>query len=41
MSLAAMFIERVVLVFPSTLHGDARPYGAGDVLLTLLMTLGC
>jgi hypothetical protein len=40
LSLAAMFIERVVLVLPSTLHGDARPYGAGDVVLALLMTLG-
>jgi hypothetical protein len=40
LSLAAMFIERTVLVLPSTLHGDARPYGAGDVVLALLMTLG-
>ena len=40
LALAAMFIERIVLVLPSTLHGDARPYGAGDVVLALLMTLG-
>ena len=40
LSLAAMFIERIVLVLPSTLHGDARSYGAGDVVLALLMTLG-
>jgi hypothetical protein len=29
-----------VLVLPSTLRGDVRPYGAGDVVLALLMTLG-
>jgi hypothetical protein len=40
LSLIAIFIERFVLVLPSTLHGGVRPYGAGDVLLTLLMTLG-
>jgi hypothetical protein len=40
LSLIAMFVERVVLVFPSTLQLGIRPYGAGDVLLTLLMTLG-
>jgi hypothetical protein len=40
LSLAAMFIERIVLVLPSTLRGDVRPYGAGDVVLALLMTLG-
>ena len=40
LSLIAIFIERLVLVLPSTLRMGVRPYGAGDVLLTLLMTLG-
>ena len=40
LSLIAIFIERIVLVLPSTLQMGVRPYGAGDVLLTLLMTLG-
>ena len=40
LSLAAIFIERIVLVLPSTLQRGVRPYGAGDVLLALLMTLG-
>jgi hypothetical protein len=39
MSLLAVFVERIVLVFPSTaLMGGS--YGATDILLTLLMTLG-
>ncbi len=40
LSLIAIFIERIVLVLPSTLQMGVRPYGAGDILLTLLMTLG-
>jgi hypothetical protein len=40
LSLLAMFLERIVLVLPSTVQAGVRPYGAGDVLLTLLMTLG-
>jgi hypothetical protein len=40
LSLIAIFIERIVLVLPSTLRMGVRPYGAGDILLTLLMTLG-
>jgi hypothetical protein len=40
LSLLAIFIERIVLVLPSTLQMGVRPYGAGDILLTLLMTLG-
>jgi hypothetical protein len=35
-----MFIERIVLVLPSTLRGATAPYGAGDVLLTVLVTAG-
>lgn len=40
LSLLAIFIERIVLVLPSTLQPGIAPYGALDVLLTLLMTLG-
>jgi Ni/Fe-hydrogenase subunit HybB-like protein len=40
LSLTAIFIERIVLVLPSTVHPGTGPYGAADVLLTLLMTLG-
>jgi uncharacterized membrane protein len=40
LSLIAIFLERVVLVLPSTLQPGARSYGAADVLLTLLITLG-
>src|SRR5262245_2271232 len=40
LSLIAMFLERIVLVLPSTVQTGVRPYGAGDILLTLLMTLG-
>jgi hypothetical protein len=40
LSLTAIFLERIVLVLPSTLPLAVRAYGAGDVLLTLLMTLG-
>jgi hypothetical protein len=29
-----------VLVLPSTLQGGVRAYGAGDLLLTVLMTAG-
>jgi hypothetical protein len=35
----AIFIERLVLVLPSTLASGAA-YGASDILLALLMTLG-
>ena len=40
LSMIAIFLERVVLVLPSTLQPGVRPYGAGDVLLAILMTLG-
>ena len=40
LSLLAIFIERIVLVLPSTLQPGIASYGAVDVLLTLLMTLG-
>jgi hypothetical protein len=40
LSLTAIFLERIVLVLPSTLQTGVGPYGAGDVLLTVLMTLG-
>jgi hypothetical protein len=32
--------ERIVLVLPSTVQAGVGAYGAADVLLTLLMTLG-
>jgi hypothetical protein len=40
MALAAIFLERIVLVLPSTVKVGGGPYGAADVLLTLLMTAG-
>ena len=40
LSMTAIFIERIVLVLPSTLQPGSVSYGAADVLLTLLMTLG-
>jgi Ni/Fe-hydrogenase subunit HybB-like protein len=40
LSLTAIFIERIVLVLPSTVHPGTGPYGAADILLALLMTLG-
>jgi hypothetical protein len=40
LSLTAIFLERIVLVLPSTLQGGVRAYGAGDLLLTVLMTAG-
>jgi hypothetical protein len=40
LSLVAIFLERIVMVLPSTLQGVTAPYGAADVLLTLLMTAG-
>jgi hypothetical protein len=40
LTLIAIFIERIVLVLPSTAQASAGPYGAADVLLTLLITLG-
>ena len=39
LALLAIFIERLVLVLPSTLASGAA-YGASDILLALLMTLG-
>jgi hypothetical protein len=40
LSLIAIFLERIVLVLPSTVQPGAVPYGAADILLTLLITLG-
>jgi hypothetical protein len=40
LSLIAIFLERIVLVLPSTVQPGAGPYGAADILLTLLITLG-
>jgi hypothetical protein len=40
LSLIAIFLERIVLVLPSTAQPGVAAYGATDVLLTLLMTLG-
>jgi hypothetical protein len=40
LSLTAIFLERLVLVLPSTLREGVAAYGAGDVLLAVLMTLG-
>jgi hypothetical protein len=39
LAMLAIFIERLVLVLPSTLASGAA-YGASDILLALLMTLG-
>ncbi len=39
-SLLAIFLERIVLVLPSTMHPGGGGYGAVDVLLTVLMTAG-
>ena len=36
----AIFVERIVLVFPAVLHEPAARYGAGDALLTVLVTVG-
>ena len=38
--LMAIFLERIVLVLPSTLQAGVGPYGAADILLIVLMTLG-
>jgi hypothetical protein len=40
LSLTAIFLERIVLVLPSTLRGGVASYGASDVLLAVLLTLG-
>jgi hypothetical protein len=40
LSLTAIFLERLVLVLPSTLRGGVAAYGLGDALLTVLMTAG-
>jgi hypothetical protein len=40
LSLTAIFLERLVLVLPSTIQTGAAAYGAADILLALLMTLG-
>jgi hypothetical protein len=40
LSLIAIFLERIVLVLPSTVQSGAGPYRAADLLLTLLITLG-
>jgi hypothetical protein len=40
LSVVAIFIERLVLVLPSTVHTGSGAYGAADVLLALLMTAG-
>jgi Ni/Fe-hydrogenase subunit HybB-like protein len=40
LSLLAILLERLVLVLPSTVPSGGGAYGGGDVLLTLLMTLG-
>ncbi|HEY7141654.1 MAG TPA: hypothetical protein VIE44_16255 [Methylomirabilota bacterium] len=40
LALIAIFLERLVLVLPSTVQPGTGPYGAGDVLVGLLMTLG-
>jgi Ni/Fe-hydrogenase subunit HybB-like protein len=40
LTLLAILIERMVLVLPSTLRAGVGPYGAGDVLLAVLVTLG-
>ena len=40
LSIIAIFIERIVLVLPSTLQSGTPAYGAGDILVGLLMTLG-
>jgi hypothetical protein len=39
LALVAMFLERLVLVLPSTIPSGAA-YGAGDIFLGLLITLG-
>jgi hypothetical protein len=39
LSIIAIFLERMILVLPSTLVSGAA-YGASDILLALLMTLG-
>jgi hypothetical protein len=40
LTLIAIFLERLVLVLPSTIQPGKGAYGAGDILLALLMTLG-
>jgi hypothetical protein len=40
MALIAIFLERVVLVLPSTIQPGTSGYGTADVLLAALMTLG-
>jgi hypothetical protein len=40
LSLIAIFLERVVLVLPSTIQPGTSGYGTADVLLAALMTLG-
>lgn len=40
LSLTAIFLERLVLVLPSTLREGVAAYGAVDVLLGVLITLG-
>jgi hypothetical protein len=39
LSIIAIFLERLVLVLPSTIRSGAA-YGASDIVLGLLMTLG-
>ncbi len=39
-TLVAVFLERLVLVLPSTARAGIGAYGAGDVVLTVLVTLG-
>jgi hypothetical protein len=40
LALIAMFLERLVLVLPATVLPGTVGYGAGDILVGLLMTLG-
>jgi hypothetical protein len=35
LSLAAIFVERSVLVFPSVLRTPSFPYGLADILITV------
>jgi hypothetical protein len=40
LSMLAIFVERIVLIFPAILHQPGAHYGAGDILGTLLVTVG-
>jgi hypothetical protein len=40
LSLTAIYIERTVLVYPNVLQRATSPYGAIDLLVSILVTVG-